>query len=592
MALGKYTSIFGKFGAACIVILFFASFGKSQTLVPAFHGMWALVSHTLTHQQLWQNYYGVTPIEFWYSIRLILAAVLFAVLLGSGLAIWRVRLKNKFVRSVVEVPSTVLEAIPEPLYILLTVIIVLFLLERFGINLPAFPVGDPTLLDTVIPAIALGLPAAFFLSRVLVLQLRDETHAPYVTTAVSKGRSGTGAFYQHVMSNIIPTIVRQLPALTAIVISSALFAEFMLGYQGALFYITLYGFGWMQKASGLPAYEPGVTFLIGLVLVGMWALLRLVSEIWTDLRYPSDIESVPAPSNARRQAVWIVIGICMILAVVVCTIDPRLVTANGPNQRHLMNWKTVESAPFGPSREFPLGTDFLGRDLLARSLQGTFATLAPAMLTTLVITLVSALLSAIAVNTQNSRFAKAVRAIGEVLSGMPAFYILLLAMLHRGLNTPFQELIYFAWIAAVETGRGAFTYLQTYQSWFHFGFVEGAVSIGRSRFSIIFTHFRKWLRNFSIEFAFNEFSRILSLMTMLAVFQIFATETLGWPEFTTPGLVEQMVSGQNTWFSIIGDAMWNGGFMENAYYLYAPTLLLLLVTVGANLIARGLKGRS
>jgi hypothetical protein len=96
-------------------------------------------------------------------------------MLGIILALVRVRMKS-LLKAIIEIPFTLLESVSEPLYVVLTVLLVLFFLEHTSIQLPAFPYAAPSWLDTLIPAIALGLPGGFYLSRVLQMYIMDELH--------------------------------------------------------------------------------------------------------------------------------------------------------------------------------------------------------------------------------------------------------------------------------------------------------------------------------------------------------------------------------------------------------------------------------
>jgi len=123
---------------------------------------------------------------------------------------------------------------------------------------------------------------------------------------------------------------------------------------------------------------------------------------------------------------------------------------------------------------------------------------------------------------------------------------------------------------------------------------EGALAVGRGRAVILFTHLRLWLWRYVVEFFFVEFVRIGSLMTLLAAFHIYAVERTGLLAFKPFGSEQWptgIVSGSLSWFGMIGGTTMNLSYLSYPFFLYGPILALMVTLVGANLIARGLRGK-
>lgn len=248
-------------------------------------------------------------------------------------------------------------------------------------------------------------------------------------------------------------------------------------------------------------------------------------------------------------------------------------------------------APFPPSRLHPFGTDQWGRDLLARSLYSTWNTLGPVLAVTGIVLTVSLALSIVSVSSGQKWLSQIVTVVGGAMASLPVLFILILALDKRNMHSPYQELQYIGWIALFETGRAAFAFQQSMEKWMTFEFVESAVIVGRSRTGVIFSHLRSWVGRFSLEFAFSEFARVLSLMTMLAAFHVYAVETLSdIPFFISFPPIQGIQSSQVSWISLIGDSTNNGACISYPYFLYAPVLAVVTTVMGANFIARGIRG--
>lgn len=269
-----------------IVVLYFSCFGEVPSFFGAFKVMFHLITDTLKRQNLLNDYYGLTWLDVYFTVRLVLLATLVSLILGVILTVIRTRVRKRFLAEVFQIISALLESIPEPLYIVLIVVFILYLMFRWNVFLPVFPYDKPTWNDTWIPALTITLPGAFYIERVLHLKIREEVDRPYVSTALSKGLSRRQAFYKHVLPNGWAIVLEQMPVVVSIISSSALFTEFFMDYRGALYQFT-FATGWnmvtgtyqsFEKPFHLPLYQPGLVFLIGGILVVVWMFLRIFFE--------------------------------------------------------------------------------------------------------------------------------------------------------------------------------------------------------------------------------------------------------------------------------------------------------------------------
>lgn len=588
---------------AALVLLFFVGFGNASSegvytplavVLQVLHGtwetVWSLVTDTLTGKNLTENYYGFEALRVWDTVRFILFALIVSCIVGIGLPVLRMSVRNRIANRLWEIISVVAESIPEPMYVIITVIVVVFLYEQYMISLPAFPVNAPRPIDTIIPGTALGLAGGFQLARMMLIRLTDETAAEYIRTAFAKGASRRQVFYRHILPNLVPSFILQLPTLAATILSSVLFAEYFFEYQGVLYGLVRFGFGEYQKQAAIPPYEPGYLFGIGIVLIGVWLLVRLLSAFWLKQFYPEELQVSAAPKQRKVNYASIIIGSTCILLVLVISAFPSLLTKHSATHA-FSEGRDGPLPPYPPSAKFPFGTDVFGHDFLAQALHGTWATLFLVCTATLAVLFVSSLLAMAAVSNPQGWFSWFVNRVGAILSALPVLYLLLLAM-HQRVPVNASEMRYLLWIIFFESGRGVYLLKSAYEEWFKFGFVPSATAIGRRRPGILLTHFRSWLGAYSLEFLFSEFARMMALMMMLAVYQVYATETYVSPMF--PDAYSTLIIGGkvNTWFSVMGDIINNFAYVSYLYFLYATSIMLLLTMFGANLIARGIRGKS
>lgn len=606
----RITAVIGRTLFALAVVLFFAAygyhthnpdpFGGPSVYVPpsvgqSLHRAWVTLADTFHSRNLLAMYWSVSWGDIWLSLRLIAVATALAMLVGCALTVVQMRSRWAPVRQTIEVICGWLEAVPEAMYVVITVVVTLYIVLDLGVMLPIFPEHAPSFAQTLVPAVALGLPAGLYVWRALTFQIGDELSADYIRTALSKGASRRRVFYRHVLPNTWPALRRGFQGAAGIVLSTVLFAEFYMSYQGALFRFTD-AMGWNmdfgtvgeQKLVGVPSYQTGLVFELTAFLVICGALVTVVSEFhWG----PTAVgrSRYAAPRGPIRRG-WLWVGAVMLLAVLVPGTFPHLFTAASPSKMHLFNLAHPDGPPFAPSGAHPLGTDGFGRDILARTLYATWPTLLPAALITLCSVLIGCIVAALAVGTQRRWLSGGAWWLSQAAASLPVLPLVFLALYDRNWQAPsdVQAMQYIGWMVLFAAGRSSAAFRGAMTEWAQFGFMEGVQSVGRSRMSALWTHLRSWLAHFSLEYGFSEFARVLSLMTLLAAFHIYVVQRVGFEQFLGSPL-RGFVSGQVSWMQMIGDTTNNMAYATYTYLLYGPVLALLLTAMGANFIAKGLR---
>ena len=134
-------------------------------------------------------------------------------------------------------------------------------------------------------------------------------------------------------------------------------------------------------------------------------------------------------------------GALIVLAAIILAalLGPELL----PWRYDLIDWTAIRAAPFTPGH--PLGTDSVGRDLLARTLVGTRVTLAVAAAAALVALLIGVAWGAIA-GWVGGRLDEAMMRVVDALYALPFMFVVILLMVLFGRSI----LLVFLGIGAVE----------------------------------------------------------------------------------------------------------------------------------------------
>jgi ABC-type dipeptide/oligopeptide/nickel transport system permease subunit len=595
MRLKTAWSALGTFVLCTCLIIWFSAFGYWPTTAKTWTQVVDLLKTTFSGGNVSVLYTGASWLHIVLSVRLIAVALVMTYLIAALVTIIPVRIRFRPVVAVVETCSVFLESVPDTLYVIFTVVLVVYLVEHTGIDIPAFAVLDPTWQDTFIPALALSLPGAFYLRRVWTIQLQDEMNSRYVETAVAKGASKRRVFYRHVLPNLGPSAISHFPFVATMILSTSLFAEFFMEYQGQLFQFTSSVGLDMERGDLENPYHTGAVVVVGLVLMLLWWLAKLFAQGLHARLYPGDLVRVASPETNQVSFGWIAVGTILVVVVLFAGTFPELFTPFRPMHQDLgtPNEAGPPYLPLPPSHLHPLGTDTLGRDVLSDTLYGIFQSLYPAVLITILAVIVGMTVASMASVSGQKWFAGFLRVASDCLSSVPALFILFLALYHRTSIFWLQMVQYILWFVLIESLRTSYVLYESIQSWFRFAFVEGAASVGQTRSAILRTHLRSWFNRYLLEFSFSTFVRVMSLMAQLAALHIYTQITVGYLPFKQQNDTywpQGIISQHYTWFGMIGDSTLSMNFLFEPLYLVAPVVALALTVIGVNLIARGLRG--
>lgn len=360
-------------------------------------GSWA---SGLSHGDLGESWVSGQPVgpdvtsALGVSLTLMGASLAVAVLLALALAAGTLRrgARRRLVTTRAGVGAAVLAALPE---FLLAAVLATVLSVQLG-WFPALGWGDAG--QAVLPALAMGLPAGALLGRLLDDALPAAFAEPWARAATAHGMPAR-RIAAHALRRTVPAL---LPQLGLVVVGLT---------GGAVAVETLYavpGLGGTALAAALaqdlPVLQACVLLLLLLgVAAGLAARIAsraLLGPARTDGALPPLVP--PSLPTRRAVAVAAVVLAALLLAVTVAGLlrDPLYADA------------AVRLAP--PSAAHPLGTDSLGRDVLARLGHGAATT----VLTAVAVGAVTLILGLLAGAARAGALTETANALPAVLAGL------------------------------------------------------------------------------------------------------------------------------------------------------------------------------
>jgi peptide/nickel transport system permease protein len=231
---------------------------------------------------------------------------------------------------------------------------------------------------------------------------------------------------------------------------------------------------------------------------------------------------------------------------------------------HPPDWVNLAHKDEPPSREFWLGTDRLGRDVLSRLLFGARISLAIGVAAISVSTLIGTLTGALA-GYHGRRVDTLVMRAVDVMLALPTFFLLVAtqAVLKPGVVNVVGIIALTGWMVPARLMRGQFLALRSRD------FVEAARSIGCSDQRIVWRHILP-----------NAVGPLVVFFTLGVADAILIESALSFLGLGVPPY-------QVSWGSMLTDAQ---GSVLNGYWWAAlfPGLMILLTALSINLLGDGL----
>lgn len=276
--------------------------------------------------------------------------------------------------------------------------------------------------------------------------------------------------------------------------------------------------------------------------------------------------SIDESPRARRASVWArlrrnpsaMIGLVLVVVLLFTALTANLIAPQGIDEQDL------RKGLLSPSREFPLGTDEFGRDLLSRIIHGSRISLQVAILATSISAVVGVALGAIA-GYFGGRIDYIIQAGIDISWAFPTVLlaIFLVAVMGGGLTSVMVAVGLGYWGGFARVVRGQTLSLREWD------FVTAARSIGATDFRVMFRHILP-----------NCVAPIIVMATLMMADAILIEATLS---FLGMGAQPPIPS----WGSIL-----SGGrsYLRLApWVMFFPGIAIMLTVLGFNLLGDGLR---
>ncbi|MFO0610147.1 MAG: ABC transporter permease [Polyangiales bacterium] len=259
------------------------------------------------------------------------------------------------------------------------------------------------------------------------------------------------------------------------------------------------------------------------------------------------------------------VGLAIVVAMVALSLLAPLLAPHDPNASYKSRTLTAEGVPVGPSREFPLGADSVGRCELSRLLHGGRVSLSVAFAATAIVVVVGTAVGIVAGYAGGLVDTGLMRGVDALMS-FP-FLLVVMALnriLHRpGLWVVFLVLGLLSWLSLARLVRARTLQLRELE------FVFAARALGASPWRVVTRHIFP-----------NLASLVVVVATTLVAQMIVAESVLS---YLGVGVTPPAAS----WGSMLQE----GESLTRAVprLTLAPGLAILVTVVGFNLLGEGLR---
>lgn len=269
-----------------------------------------------------------------------------------------------------------------------------------------------------------------------------------------------------------------------------------------------------------------------------------------------------------RDPASIISAIVIVLIALFAICAPLIAqwTGHGPTEQFRETGLSPAGIPVGPSAEFLLGTDQLGRDVFVRLAYGARISLLVGAIASLIASAIGVIIGSIAgffrgvVDTVLSRVIDLVMSVPFLLVA-----IALVAVLGPSLQLSIVVIVFFSWAGLARVIRGQVLAIRERE------FIEAARSLGESQWSMM----------------------VRDVVPNLVV-PIIVYTTLGIPaavvfEATLSFLGLGIVPPTPSWGNMLADAANGSMYMVAPWMVLVPGLALLALTLAFNLLGDGLR---
>jgi peptide/nickel transport system permease protein len=273
-----------------------------------------------------------------------------------------------------------------------------------------------------------------------------------------------------------------------------------------------------------------------------------------------------ASARLRRDRAAVISFSVIVLIILVAIFAPVLatITGHGVNQQFRITGLSPDGIPVGPGKNFVLGTDDQGRDILVRIAYGARVSLFVGVVATLATVAVGAVLGLAAgylgglVDTVIARLVDLVLSLPYLL-----FAISLVSISHPGITIVIIVIAAFGWAAVARIVRGQVLSIREKE------YIEAARSLGASSARIMF-----------VDILPNVTAQLIVYATLLIPVSIVAEASLS---FLGVGIPPPTAD----WGQMLAEA--ESIYQQAWWYLVFPAAALLVTTLAFNIFGDGVR---
>lgn len=281
----------------------------------------------------------------------------------------------------------------------------------------------------------------------------------------------------------------------------------------------------------------------------------------------------------RRKSVWfsgatlLILGLVAVLAPVIAPHDPYQLSLTAEKSNLPPVW--VHNASKSGIGDFPLGTDYLGRDILSRLLYGTRTAFSLAMTAVPLAAVIGTILGLIA-GYRSGWVDSIIMLLTDIIHSLPGIMLVVIIILifrsilspnwFHGLLTLVIGFAAYSWVGLTRLVRANVILLKSKP------FVEAAFSLGASQREIIFHHLFPNIFYIILVWVINNIPAVILLEAVLGYIGVGVTGATDGSEFTVVSWGGMFFSGRSAMTS-------------NPTMLIIPSLGILWMSVSFILLA-------
>jgi ABC-type dipeptide/oligopeptide/nickel transport system permease component len=526
-----------------------------------------------------QPWWRVAGIAFVRSAALLFLSLVIAALLGIPLGIWAATRRRR-VGSALIMAFSIL-GVSTPSFLLAMLLwIADFKIYRLTGAAPLPPTGFGLDLHLVMPALVLAMRPLAQVAQVTYVTLSEALSQDYIRTALGKGLSRGGAVWKHALRNIwIPVLTTMGTSLRFSLASLPVVESFFLWPGLGMTLLSAIGQGTdtliLDLLLGLgllflvlnslldlvyPLLDPRlrrdameeehqerwtlreraalVTDAVRDVIRGVWLSVTSLRPAGRPpkpkvaasvaLAAPAEAPALAqGPRRLRRMLSLVfsnpafLIGSLLLIGLLVLAVAGGSFTSANAYETHGIIYVDgkLASPPFGPSADFPWGSDAIGRDIQALVLEGARRTLSLAIIATLARLLLGTTMGVIAGWWQRSWMDRLLSAGVAIWAAFPVTLFAMLLIYGMGIQQGFWifviALCLVGWGEIAQFARGLVIRLKAQP------FVEGARSVGARDDQILLTQILPNMTGPLLVAASLEVAGVLMLLAELGFLDVF-----------------------------------------------------------------------